>query len=128
MKFQFVKTLLLGSFFALGSIGLTACGGDSSSSADEGDSSSSAEPLVLSSVSETSPLDEGSKISVDVQADGKGGYILSLSGIIKTDSDEFETEGYEGDDRVHVAGRRVERVVGRVALIRFFQAEDGIRD
>ena len=112
MKFQFVKTLLLGSFFALGSIGLTACGGDSSSSADEGDSSSSAEPLVLSSVSETSPLDEGSKISVDVQADGKGGYILSLSGIIKTDSDEFETEGYEGDDRVYYVIDKLQFDVG----------------
>ena len=101
MKFQFVKTLLVGSFFALGSIGLTACGDDSSSNAGDGESSSSAEPLILSSVSETSPLDEGSNFHVDVQADGKGGYILRLTGNLKTDSDEFETEGYEGDDRVY---------------------------
>lgn len=62
---------------------------------------SSAEPLVLSSVSELSPLDAGSQIIVDVQADGKGSYVLVLSGIIKTDSDEFETEGYVGNDRVY---------------------------
>lgn len=98
---KFAKKLFLYSVFALGTIGLTACGDDSSSNADEGGSSSSAEPLVLSSVSETSPLDKGSKISAEAQADGKGGYILSLSGIIKTDNDDFETEGYEGDDRVY---------------------------
>lgn len=99
---KFAKKLFLYSVFALGTIGLTACGGDSSSSADEGDSSSSAEPLVLSSVSETSPLDKGSKINVEVQADGKGGYMLSLSGIIKTDSELFpDPEGYDGEDPVY---------------------------
>ena len=99
---KFAKKLFLYSVFALGTIGLTACGGDSSSSADEGDSSSSAEPLVLSSVSETSPLDKGSKINVEVQADGKGGYMLSLSGIIKTDSELFpDPEGYDGVDPVY---------------------------
>lgn len=102
MKFQFVKSILACSVFALGSAALTACGDDSSSSADEGDSSSSAEPLVLSSVSETSPLDTaGSKVIAAATADGQGGYYLSLSGIIKVDDEEFETEGYEGDDRVY---------------------------
>lgn len=101
MKFQFVKSILACSVFALGSVALTACGGDSSSSADEGDSSSSAEPLVLSSVSETSPLDTASKVIAEAKADGNGGYYLSLSGIIKVDDEEFETEGYEGDDRVY---------------------------
>ncbi len=99
---KFAKKLFLYSVFALGTIGLTACGGDSSSSADDGGSSSSAEPLVLSSVSETSPLDKGSKINVEVQADGKGGYMLSLSGIIKTDSELFpDPEGYDGEDPVY---------------------------
>jgi hypothetical protein len=101
MKFKFAKSLLLGSIFALGSLGLTACGGDSSSSAEEESSSSGAQPLILSSVSETSPLDKGSNISANATADGQGGYELSLSGIIKTDNDEFDTEGYDGDDRVY---------------------------
>ena len=101
MKFKFAKSLLLGSVFALGSLGLTACGGDSSSSAEETSSSSGAEELVLSSVSETSPLDAGSKIEASVTADGQGGYLLTLSGIIKTDNDAFETDGYDGDDRVY---------------------------
>ena len=102
MKFQFVKSILACSVFALGSVALTACGGDSSSSADEGDSSSSAEPLVLSSVSETSPLDAGSKVVAAATADGQGGYYLSLSGIIKTDSETFpDPEGYDGEDPVY---------------------------
>ncbi|MBR2058171.1 MAG: hypothetical protein IJ982_04525, partial [Fibrobacter sp.] len=102
MKFQFVKSILACSVFALGSVALTACGGDSSSSADEGDSSSSAEPLVLSSVSETSPLDAGSKVVAAATADGQGGYYLSLSGIIKTDSEMFpDPEGYDGEDPVY---------------------------
>lgn len=103
MKFQFVKSILACSVFALGSVALTACGGDSSSSADEGDSSSSAEPLVLSSVSETSPLDTaGSKVIAAATADGQGGYYLSLSGIIKTDSEMFpDPEGYDGEDPVY---------------------------
>ena len=92
----------MGSIFALGSIGLTACGDDSSSNAKGGDSSSSgAQPLILSSVSETSPLDEGSRITAMATADGHGGYDLSLSGTIKTDNDEFNTDGYDGDDRVY---------------------------
>ena len=92
----------MGSIFALGALGLTACGDDSSSNANEGGSSSSAEPLILSSVSETSPLDEGSKLEVRVDGPDKdGNYQLSLSGIIKTNNDDFDTEGYEGDDRVY---------------------------
>ena len=100
---KFAKKLFLYSVFALGTIGLTACGGDSSSSADEGDSSSSAEPLVLSSVSETSPLDKGSKLEVRVDGPDKdGNYQLSLSGIIKTDSEMFpDPEGYDGEDPVY---------------------------
>ncbi len=99
---KFAKKLFLYSVFALGTIGLTACGGDSSSSADEGDSSSSAEPLVLSSVSETSPLDAGSKVVAAATADGNGGFYLSLSGIIKTDSETFpDPEGYDGEDPVY---------------------------
>ena len=119
---KFAKKLFLYSVFALGTIGLTACGGDSSSSADEGDSSSSAEPLVLSSVSETSPLDKGSKINVEVQADGKGGYMLSLSGIIKTDSELFpDPEGYDGEDPVyynldHLQFDEVDKDGNRVSL------------
>lgn len=103
MKFQFVKTLLMGAIFALGSIGLTACGDDSSSNAKGGDSSSSgAQPLILSSVSETSPLDKGSNVNTKVYGpDNEGKYQLSLSGIIKTDNDEFDTDGYDGDDRVY---------------------------
>ncbi len=101
MNFKFLKTFLAGSVFALGSIGLTACGDDSSSASDEGDSSSSAEKLVLSSVSETSPLDAGSKVVAAATADGQGGYILTLSGTIKTDNDGFDTDGYKGEDRVY---------------------------
>ena len=102
MKFQFVKTLLMGSIFALGSIGLTACGDDSSSNAKGGDSSSSgAQPLILSSVSETSPLDKGSNVIAMATADGQGGYDLSLNGTLKTDNDEFDTDGYDGEDRVY---------------------------
>ena len=101
MKFKFAKSLLLGTVFALGSLGLTACGGDSSSSAEETSSSSGVEELVLSSVSETSPLGAGSLVEANVTADGQGGYLLSVSGIIKTDNDAFETEGYDGDDRVY---------------------------
>ena len=102
MKFQFIKTLLMGSIFALGSIGLTACGDDSSSNAKGGDSSSSgAQPLILSSVSETSPLDKGSNVIAMATADGQGGYDLSLNGTLKTDNDEFDTDGYDGEDRVY---------------------------
>lgn len=103
MKFQFVKSLLACSVFALGTMGLTACGGDSSSSADdEGPSSSaSGEPLILSSVSEVSPLAAGSHVEAAAMSDGKGGYYLSLKGNISTNSDEFDTEGYDGEDRVY---------------------------
>lgn len=92
----------MGSIFALGSIGLTACGDDSSSNAKGGDSSSSgAQPLILSSVSETSPLDKGSNVIAMATADGQGGYDLSLNGTLKTDNDEFDTDGYDGEDRVY---------------------------
>lgn len=102
MKFQFVKSILVCSVFALGSAALTACGGDSSSSADEGDSSSSAEPLVLSSVSETSPLDKASNVVAEAKPDGNGGFYLSLTGSIKTDSESFpDPEGYSGEDPVY---------------------------
>ena len=102
MKFKFVKSLLMGSLFALGTLGLTACGDDSSSNASEETSSSSAEVLVLSSVSETSPLDKGAKIEANATADGQGGYNLTLTGIIKTDSELFpDPEGYDGDDPVY---------------------------
>ena len=102
MKFKFVKTLLVGSIFALGSIGVIACGGDSSSSAnDDVSSSASGEPLILSSVSETSPLAAGSHVEAAAMSDGKGGYYLSLKGNISTNSDEFDTEGYDGEDRVY---------------------------
>ena len=102
MKFQFVKSILACSVFALGSVALTACGGDSSSSADEGDSSSSAEPLVLSSVSETSPLDTASNVVAKANPDGNGGFYLSLTGFIKTDSESFpDPEGYDGEDPIY---------------------------
>jgi hypothetical protein len=101
MKFKFAKSLLLGSIFALGSLGLTACGGDSSSNAGEESSSSGAEELILSSVSEESPLAAASNIDANALPDGNGGYYLSLKGNIATNSDEFETEGYDGDDRVY---------------------------
>ncbi len=93
---NFMKKLFLGSVFALGSIGLTACGDDSSSAGD-GDSSSSAEELVLSSVSETSPLADFSEVEAERTADGKGGWVLKLTGNIATESDAFETPGYNGD-------------------------------
>ena len=93
---NFMKNLFLGSVFALGSIGLTACGDDSSSAGD-GDSSSSAEELVLSSVSETSPLADFSEIKADVTTGDNGGFALTLSGSIATESDAFETPGYDGD-------------------------------
>ena len=93
---NFMKNLFLGSVFALGSIGLTACGDDSSSAGD-GDSSSSAEELVLSSVSETSPLADFSEVEAERTADGKGGWVLKLTGNIATESDAFETPGYDGD-------------------------------
>lgn len=115
MKFKFVKSLLLGSIFALGSLGLTACGGDSSSSAEEESSSSAAEELILSSVSETSPLDKGAKIEANATADGQGGYDLTLTGIIKTDSELFpDPEGYDGDDPIYYMIDSISFDIGRV--------------
>lgn len=75
----------------------------SSSTGDEGSSSSSSEPLILSSVSKTSPLAAGSHVEAVVMADGEmgGGYYLSLKGNISTNSDEFDTEGYTGVGRVY---------------------------
>ena len=121
MKFQFVKSLLLGSLFALGSIGLTACGDDGSSAGDGGNSSSSAEELVLSSVSETSPLMEESYVQAQVTSDGQGGYALLLTGNIATDY-EFATPGYEGEEPIEYlvdslsfdVGRKDNDVVNRV--------------
>ena len=105
MKFKFAKTLLVGSIFALGSIGVIACGGDSSSSAeDDVNSSASGEPLILSSVSEVSPLAEGSSITANVASDGNNGYYMTLQGsltINNEDSPVAEPEGYEGEDRVY---------------------------
>ncbi len=99
---NFVKKLFIGSVFVLGSIGLTACGDDSSSGTpDEVTSSASGEPLILSSVSEKSPLADGSHVIAEALPDGKGGYYLSLKGRLSTDSDEFDTEGYDGEDRVY---------------------------
>lgn len=92
---NFMKNLFLGSVFALGSIGLTACGDDSSSAGD-GDSSSSAEELVLSSVSETSPLADFSEIKADVTTGDNGGFALILTGNIAID-DEFVTPDYDGE-------------------------------
>ncbi|MBR6379017.1 MAG: hypothetical protein IKS02_03505 [Fibrobacter sp.] len=113
MKFQFVKSLLLGSLFALGSIGLTACGDDSSSAGD-GDSSSSAEKLILSSVSETSPLAESSKIEAERIADGKGGFALRLTGSIATESDAFVTPNYEGEEQIEYQVDSLSFDVGRI--------------
>ena len=92
---NFMKNLFLGSVFALGSIGLTACGDDSSSAGD-GDSSSSAEELVLSSVSETSPLADFSEIKADVTTGDNGGFALILKGNIAVDGD-FVTPDYDGE-------------------------------
>lgn len=115
MKFQFVKSLLLGSLFALGSIGLTACGDDSSSAGDEGGSSSSAEKLVLSSVSETSPLTEELVIKADRTSDGEGGYHLKLEcdKLISLD-DEFVTPGYEGEEKIEYQIDSLSFDVGRI--------------
>ena len=104
MKFKFAKSVLLGAFFAMGSFGLTACGDDSSSNSGEEPSSSSAgeEDIVLPPVSEgETPLTDDSKVMASATSDGNGGYILTLSGSLKTDSDEFDTEGYDGEDRVY---------------------------
>jgi hypothetical protein len=114
MKFKFVKSLLLGSLFALGSIGLTACGDDSSSAGDEGGSSSSAEKLVLSSVSETSPLAESSEIEATRIADGKGGFALTLTGSIATESDAFVTPNYEGEEQIEYQVDSLSFDVGRI--------------
>lgn len=116
MNFKFLKTFLAGSVFALGSIGLTACGDDSSSASDEGDSSSSAEELVLSSVSEESPLAEGAAITANVAEDGHNGFYMTLQGILtinNEDSPVAEPEGYEGDDRVYYAIDSLSFDVGR---------------
>ena len=88
MNFKFLKTFLAGSVFALGSIGLTACGDDSSSASDEGDSSSSAEELVLSSVSEESPLAEGAAITANVAEDGHNGFYMTLQGILTINNED----------------------------------------
>ena len=114
MKFQFVKSLLLGSLFALGSIGLTACGDDGSSAGDDGNSSSSAEKLVLSSVSETSPLAESSEIEAERIADGKGGFALRLTGSIATESDAFVTPNYEGEEQIEYQVDSLSFDVGRI--------------
>ena len=74
---------------------------DKISSSSTAELSSSAEALILSSVSEISPLDEGSFIRAEAVFDGQNGYNLRLQGYIRTDSDEFETKGYNGEDRVY---------------------------
>ena len=97
MKFKFVKTLLVGSIFALGSIGVIACGGDSSSSAEEDQSVSSAQEIILSSASGTSPLNSASSVNGKVLADGKGGWELNLSGSLSFNYD-FVPEGHDSDE------------------------------
>ena len=101
MKFKFVKTLLTGTLFALGTLGFTACGDDSGSNSSPDSSSSGKEKLVLDSVSKVSPLSTASWIEAEAVSDGQGGYNLRLKGDISTDSDEFDTEGYDGEDRVY---------------------------
>ena len=114
MKFKFAKSLLVGSLFALGFTGLTACGDDSGSNSTPDSSSSGEEKLVLDSVSAVSPLDEGSFIKAEARSDGKGGYNLHLEGDIRTNSDEFDTEKYDGEDRVYYNVDSLTFDIGRI--------------
>lgn len=114
MKFKFAKSLLVGSLFALGFTGLTACGDDSGSNSTPDSSSSGEEKLVLDSVSAVSPLDEGSFIKAEAVSDGKNGYNLRLQGNISTNSDEFDTEGYDGEDRVYYNVDSLTFDIGRI--------------
>lgn len=79
------KSLILGSAFALSLFGLTACGDDSSSGADEG--TSSAEEYIASSASEISPFDTNTVIKADVSAKKGGGQQMKLTGTLKLDGD-----------------------------------------
>lgn len=90
------KSLILGSAFVLSLFGLTACGDDSSSGADEG--TSSAEEYIASSASEISPFDTTTIITPSVSANGKGGQALKLTGTLKLDGDfaydQFDEESW----------------------------------
>ncbi len=114
MKFKFVKTLLTGTLFALGTLGFTACGDDSGSNSSPDSSASGEEKLVLDSVSAVSPLDDGSFIKAEARSDGKGGYNLHLEGDIRTNSDEFDTEKYDGEDRVYYNVDSLTFDIGRI--------------
>ncbi len=94
MNFKFLTSLLAGSVFALGSISLIACGGDSGSSAEEEPGTSSAQEIILSSASKESPLNSASSINGKVLADGKGGYELILTGSLEMNPN-FIPEGHD---------------------------------
>ena len=113
MNFKFLKTLLAGSVFALGSMALTACGGDSSSSSDENEGTSSAQEIILSSASETSPLNAASKIEAKTLADGKGGWELVLTGSLEIDPNYFP-EGGDDDVDYWFAFDSLSFIVGKV--------------
>ena len=84
------KSLILGSAFVLSLFGLTACGDDSSSGADEG--TSSAEEYIASSASEKSPFSEKSTFDAKKESNGKGGDALHFSGNLDLDQDFADNE------------------------------------
>ena len=107
---NFAKQLFLYSVFALGTIGLTACGDDGSSANDTG--TSSAQEIILSSASETSPLNSASSINAKVLADGKGGWELNLSGSLSFDYD-FIPEGHDVDEDLWFTFDSLSFIVGK---------------
>ena len=86
----------------------------SSSVAESARLSSSAEPIILSSVSKTSPLAESSEIEATRIADGKGGFALTLTGSIATESDAFVTPNYEGEEQIEYQVDSLSFDVGRM--------------
>jgi len=98
MNFKFLTSLLAGSVFALGSISLIACGGDSGSSAEEEPGTSSAQEIILSSASKESPLNSASSINGKVLPDGKGGFELTLTGSLEMNPYFIPEEHDESED------------------------------
>lgn len=75
MKFTFAKTLFAGSLFALGTVGLVACGDDSSSGASD-NGGGGGEPIEV-------PTQQDATISMEGLSSRQSGDDIKFSGIIK---------------------------------------------